>query len=191
MIVPLLGNFPQGRSLVYMYKISILIHMRTTLNLDDQLIEKAAKLTGVKEKTALVHLGLEALISQASALRLAKLGDRNNISNCTLDGDYLRNHDPRGHIDLGRSFEKSQYPSYLPSLRKLSSTHPHVIGELACGRIKNRLEIFALLQTLPEPQVAEHQEVMHLVELKKLFGEGLGWVGMNLLASAKLTGCKL
>ena len=48
--------------------------MKTTLNIDEHLIEKAAKLTGVKEKTSLVRLGLEALISQASALRLAKLG---------------------------------------------------------------------------------------------------------------------
>jgi Arc/MetJ family transcription regulator len=48
--------------------------MRTTLNIDDELIEKAAILTGVKEKTSLVRLGLEALISRESAKRLAKLG---------------------------------------------------------------------------------------------------------------------
>lgn len=48
--------------------------MRTTLVIDDQLIAKAAKLTGVQEKTALVRLGLEALIARESAKRLAKLG---------------------------------------------------------------------------------------------------------------------
>jgi len=48
--------------------------MRTTLNIDDQLVEKASNLTGVKEKTALVRLGLEALIARESAKRLAKLG---------------------------------------------------------------------------------------------------------------------
>lgn len=48
--------------------------MRTTLNIDDQILEKASKLTGVKEKTALVRLGLEALIALESAKRLAKLG---------------------------------------------------------------------------------------------------------------------
>ena len=47
--------------------------MRTTLNIDDTLINKAARLTGVKEKTSLVRLGLEALISMASSKRLAKL----------------------------------------------------------------------------------------------------------------------
>jgi Arc/MetJ family transcription regulator len=57
-----------------MHHMCILIHMRTTLNIDDELIRKAAKLTGVDEKTSLVRLGLEALISLESAKRLASLG---------------------------------------------------------------------------------------------------------------------
>jgi len=48
--------------------------MRTTLNIEAELIEKASELTGVKEKTALVRLGLEALISLESGKRLARLG---------------------------------------------------------------------------------------------------------------------
>ncbi|WP_454060872.1 type II toxin-antitoxin system VapB family antitoxin [Candidatus Nitrospira salsa] len=48
--------------------------MRTTLNIDDDLLEKAATLTGISEKTSLVRLGLEALISKNAALRLAQLG---------------------------------------------------------------------------------------------------------------------
>ena len=50
------------------------MHMRTTLNIDDDLIRKAAKMTGVNEKTSLVRLGLEALIALESARRLAALG---------------------------------------------------------------------------------------------------------------------
>ena len=50
------------------------MHMRTTLNIDDQLIERAVRLTGVQEKTQLVRLGLEALISREAAKRLARLG---------------------------------------------------------------------------------------------------------------------
>ena len=50
------------------------MHMRTTLNIDDSVLRQAAKLTGVKEKTSLVRLGLEALISRESARRLAELG---------------------------------------------------------------------------------------------------------------------
>jgi Arc/MetJ family transcription regulator len=48
--------------------------MRTTLNIDDALLRQAARLTGVKEKTSLVRLGLEALIARESARRLASLG---------------------------------------------------------------------------------------------------------------------
>ena len=51
-----------------------MMHMRTTLNIDDSLLRTAERLTGVKEKTALVRLGLEALIAKESARRLAKLG---------------------------------------------------------------------------------------------------------------------
>ena len=47
--------------------------MRTTLNIDDELLARAAKLTGLTEKTALVRLGLQALIAAESARRLAKL----------------------------------------------------------------------------------------------------------------------
>lgn len=48
--------------------------MRTTLNIEDELLDRATKLTGVKEKTSLVRLGLEALIARESARRLAKMG---------------------------------------------------------------------------------------------------------------------
>ena len=52
--------------------------MRTTLNIEDELIDNAAKLTGVTEKTSLVRLGLEALIARESAKRLALLGGSEN-----------------------------------------------------------------------------------------------------------------
>jgi Arc/MetJ family transcription regulator len=50
------------------------MHMRTTLNIDDKILEKASRLTGINEKTALVRQGLEALIARESSKRLAKLG---------------------------------------------------------------------------------------------------------------------
>ena len=50
------------------------MQMRTTLNLDDDKIARARELTGVDEKTALIHAGLDALIARASAQRLAALG---------------------------------------------------------------------------------------------------------------------
>jgi len=57
-----------------MLEICILICMRTTINIDDSLLRKAARLTGLSEKTALVRRGLEALIAQESSRRLARLG---------------------------------------------------------------------------------------------------------------------
>ena len=48
--------------------------MRTTLNIEDSLMDKASKMTGITEKTALIKLGLEALIARESAKRLAKMG---------------------------------------------------------------------------------------------------------------------
>lgn len=48
--------------------------MRTTLNIDDRILKRAADITGVTEKTSLVRMGLEALVSQESAKRLARLG---------------------------------------------------------------------------------------------------------------------
>jgi Arc/MetJ family transcription regulator len=50
------------------------MHMRTTLIIDDELLERAQKLSGIREKTAVVHAGLEALIARESARRLAALG---------------------------------------------------------------------------------------------------------------------
>ena len=56
-----------------MHHLAILMHMRMTLNIDDTLLDKALKLSGFKEKTAVVRAGLEALISRERARRLAAL----------------------------------------------------------------------------------------------------------------------
>ena len=57
-----------------MHETCILMHMRTTLNIDDDLLQRARVLTGIGETTALVRRGLEALIALESARRLATLG---------------------------------------------------------------------------------------------------------------------
>ena len=57
--------------------------------------------------------------------------------------------------------------------------------------LKNREEILTLLQTFPEARVPQHQEVPAFLDSQKLFGLGLGWVDVNLMASAQLTGCDL
>jgi Arc/MetJ family transcription regulator len=57
-----------------MSKNSIIVCMRTTLNIDETLLRKAAKLSGTSKKTSIVRMGLEALIARESAKRLADLG---------------------------------------------------------------------------------------------------------------------
>jgi len=64
--------------------------------------------------------------------------------------------------------------------------HNHIIGELACGNIKNRDEIISLLQALPMAPIVEFPEFLHFIEQHKLNGKGIGFVDIHLLASAQL-----
>ena len=64
--------------------------------------------------------------------------------------------------------------------------HNHIIGELACGNIKNRNEIISLLQALPMAPIVEFPEFLHFIEQHKLNGKGIGFVDIHLLASAQL-----
>ena len=65
--------------------------------------------------------------------------------------------------------------------------HPFVVGELACGTLRNREEVLTLLHALPEAQAAEHEEVMRVVERERLYGRGIGWIDAHLLTSARLS----
>ena len=65
--------------------------------------------------------------------------------------------------------------------------HPFIIGELACGGLKNRKEIISLLKALPQTQTAESDEILQFIESKRLFNTGLGFVDVHLLASSLLT----
>lgn len=69
--------------------------------------------------------------------------------------------------------------------------HPFVVGELACGNLKNRQEVLQLLHGLPPMQKALDTEVMHFIEHKGLMGRGIGYVDAHLCASAILSGAKL
>ncbi|MBI2371346.1 MAG: PIN domain-containing protein [Deltaproteobacteria bacterium] len=70
-------------------------------------------------------------------------------------------------------------------------SHRFVLGELACGNLRNRSEVLSLVAALPRVPVAEHEEVLHLVDSRRLYGRGLGWVDVHLLASCLLAGCGL
>ena len=69
--------------------------------------------------------------------------------------------------------------------------HPLIIGELACGNLKNRNEIISLLQSLPMAPTIEFDEFLFFIDRNHLMGKGLGFVDVHLLASAQLTGVPL
>jgi hypothetical protein len=69
--------------------------------------------------------------------------------------------------------------------------HPFVVGELACGNLKNRNQILSLLQSLPMGINADHVEVLEFIERNQLMGKGLGYVDIHLIASALLTGISI
>ena len=64
--------------------------------------------------------------------------------------------------------------------------HPLVIGELACGNLKQRSDVLGFLAVLPTTPTLEHDELLAFVETHKLFGQGLGWIDVHLLASTLL-----
>lgn len=69
--------------------------------------------------------------------------------------------------------------------------HPLVVGELVCENLKNRKEIIDLLQALPIVPQIEFEEYLYFVEEHKLFGKGIGYIDIHLLASAKLSQTKI
>jgi predicted nucleic acid-binding protein len=69
--------------------------------------------------------------------------------------------------------------------------HPFIIGELACGNLKNRTEIISLLQSLPMAPTIEFDEFLFFIDRNHLMGKGVGLVDVHLLASAQLKGIPL
>lgn len=72
-----------------------------------------------------------------------------------------------------------------------AATHPFVVGELACGNLKNRQTLIELLQALPPVKSAMDHEVMNFIESKNLMGKGIGYIDAHLCASALISGFKL
>ena len=69
--------------------------------------------------------------------------------------------------------------------------HQFIVGELACGNLKNRTEILSLLRLLPQASSAHHAEVLRFIDVHHLMGRGLGYIDLHLAASAILTGVSM
>ena len=70
--------------------------------------------------------------------------------------------------------------------RALVFTHPFVVGELACGRMRDRDDVLGLLRSLPVGPVATDDEALQYIDFHQLMGRGIGYVDVHLLASAAL-----
>ena len=71
--------------------------------------------------------------------------------------------------------------------RSAVAMHPFVVGEIACGTLRDRSSILELLQDLPAAVVADPGEALHFIERHALHGKGIGYVDVHLLASVALT----
>lgn len=69
----------------------------------------------------------------------------------------------------------------------LAGTHAFVIGELAACNLKDRSDTISSLRSLPQLEIASEFEVHHLLETRRLWGLGLGWVDLHLLAAAAIS----
>ncbi|MDQ3517576.1 MAG: type II toxin-antitoxin system VapC family toxin [Gemmatimonadota bacterium] len=65
--------------------------------------------------------------------------------------------------------------------------HPLVLGELACGNLRNRRSVMSLLSELPGVPVATDAEALGFMENRALMGRGIGYIDVHLLASAALS----
>ncbi len=65
--------------------------------------------------------------------------------------------------------------------------HPFIIGEIACGNLVNRNELILLLKALPEVVIPSDEEVLQFIENRQLYGKGLGYIDIHLLASSLLS----
>jgi hypothetical protein len=86
--------------------------------------------------------------------------------------DHLR----RGDARLAKLLERS-----------LVAMHPFVMGEIACGSLSDRAVVLELLQELPTVVVADNDEAFGFIERHRLYGKGIGYVDVHLLASVALT----
>ena len=83
----------------------------------------------------------------------------------------------RNHVSLLHDF----------LLEEQVAIHPLIIGELACGNLRQRTEILILLESLPHTTMADHSEVISFLKHQNLYGKGLGWIDLHLLASSTLS----
>ncbi len=97
-----------------------------------------------------------------------------------VDTSLWVEHFRHGRPELARLLERDEV-----------TVHPFVLGELSLGNLPRRAEVLGNLQNLPRGLVADESEVTDLVEKRRLWGRGIGWIDAHLLASALISGSRL
>lgn len=151
---------------------------------------------GVNGRNSFSVSGNGAMIYQSSAdvallnSRLAWYGRNGTPAGTALQAGAI------GQIELSPDDERVDFRATDQRLADLLidgqvMCHPFVVGELACGTLRRRSQILALLRNLPASPVVEHDEVLGFVDAHALTGVGLGWVDLPLLASVRLAAGRL
>ena len=85
--------------------------------------------------------------------------------------------------------ERRREDARLAALLESASViiHPFIVGEIACGSLVDRHMVLELLQNLPMTAVAEPEELLAFIERHRLYGKGIGYVDVHLLAAVALT----
>ncbi len=87
---------------------------------------------------------------------------------------------------------RRSHPALVTALeRGEAQCHEFILGELSCGTLSRRDEVLELMQTLPRVAPVAHDEAMALVAERRLWGRGMGWVDVNLLAATLVAGGRL
>jgi len=89
-------------------------------------------------------------------------------------------HFREGHPELTQRLDRGEM-----------ACHPFIVGELACGNLKNRREILSLLRDLHQVAPANDEEILRFIEDRRMMGKGLGYIDMHLLATALLSNTPL
>lgn len=90
------------------------------------------------------------------------------------------NHLRRGDHDLTRMLQAESV-----------GLHPFILGEIAAGNLRNRERVLVYFASLTELPIAHENEVHHLLESRRLWGSGLGWIDLHILTATKLSGWQL
>ena len=156
--------------------------MRTTVTLDDELVAKAVALTGCRDRGPLLRAALNALIERESGRRLGPVWAvrKRRDGAASPQGCDVILADTSIWIDHFRNNNEKLAHTLLA---EQVTCHPFIIAEIALGSLRNRSVVLGLLDDLPSLPVVLPGEVRVMIETRRLFSRGIGYVDASLLAS--------